>query len=65
MRKLHLSETDSKIFGVCGGIGQTYDVDPTLIRLAWVFLCVITGVLPLLLTYIVAWVIIPDDPMKS
>jgi len=32
MRKLYLSKEDSKIFGVCGGIGQTYDIDPTLVR---------------------------------
>ncbi len=59
MRKLYLSDTDKKIFGVCGGIGETYDIDPTLIRLITVFLCVITGVLPLLITYIAAKYIMP------
>jgi len=62
MRRLYLSQTDKKIFGVCGGIGETYDIDPTLIRLALVFLCIITGILPLLATYIVAWLIIPKKP---
>ena len=62
MRKLYLSKTDKKIFGVCGGIGEAYDIDPTLIRLALVFLWLATAVLPLLVTYIVAWAIIPKKP---
>ena len=64
MKKLHLSDTDKKIFGVCGGIGETYDIDPTLVRLATVFLCMATGVLPLLVTYLVSWMIIPEKPTE-
>ena len=62
MKKLYLSKTDKKVFGVCGGIGETYDIDPTLIRLALVFLCVVTAVIPLLATYIIAGIIMPDKP---
>ncbi len=62
MRKLYLSREDSKIFGVCGGIGQAYDIDPTLVRLIVVFLCLASGILPLALTYLVAWVIVPKEP---
>ncbi len=61
MRKLYLSKTDSKIFGLCGGIGEAYDVDPTLVRLIVVFLCFATGILPLALTYIIAWAIVPKE----
>jgi len=59
MRKLHLSNSDCKICGVCGGIGETYDVDPTLIRLGMIFLCFVTAIVPVILTYLVAWAIIP------
>ncbi|MBN2588237.1 MAG: PspC domain-containing protein [Sedimentisphaerales bacterium] len=59
MRKLYISKTDRKIFGVCGGIGETYDIDPTLIRLIVVFLCIVTAIVPVLLTYLAAWAIIP------
>jgi len=59
MRKLYISKTDSKIFGVCGGIGEAYDIDPTLVRLIVFFLCLATGVAPLLLTYLAAWIIVP------
>ena len=62
MKKVYLSRTDRKILGVCGGFGQTYDVDPTLIRLITVFMCIATGIVPLLVTYIAAWFIIPHEP---
>lgn len=62
MKKVYLSRTDRKILGVCGGFGQTYDVDPTLIRLITVFMCIATGILPLLITYIAAWFIVPFEP---
>ena len=65
MRRLYLSKTDCKICGVCGGIGETYDIDPTLVRLVSVFLCVATGILPLLATYIVGWIIIPEKPAEQ
>lgn len=62
MKKLYLSKTDRKIMGVCGGIGETYGIDSTLIRLALIFLCLITGIMPLVITYIVAGIIAPEKP---
>ena len=59
MRRLHLSTKNKKIFGVCGGIGETYDVDPNLIRILVFFLALATGILPMVLTYIVARLILP------
>ena len=64
MRKLYLSKTDRQIFGICGGIGETYDLDPTLVRLALVFLCLATGIIPLGVTYFVAWIVIPEKPLE-
>ncbi|WP_048125962.1 MULTISPECIES: PspC domain-containing protein [unclassified Methanosarcina] len=59
MKKLYRSKKNRIIAGVCGGIGEYLDVDPTLIRLLWVFLSLqgigIAG-------YIIAWVIIPEEP---
>jgi len=60
MKKLCLTE-ESKIFGVCGGIGEAYDVDPTTVRIATVFLCIITGGIPLIATYCVAWFLMPKQ----
>jgi len=61
MRRLYLSQKDKKIAGICGGIGETYDIDPTLIRLGLVFLCFVTAIIPVTLTYIIAWIIIPGN----
>lgn len=64
MRKLYLSKKDKKIFGLCGGIGETYDIDPTLVRLGLVFFCVITAIIPVLITYLAAWIIVPEKPSE-
>lgn len=57
-RKLTLSP-DKKIAGVCAGIAEYFDFDPTLVRLAWlaatVFTC-FSGVI----FYIICWIVIPD-----
>jgi len=56
-RKLVRSQTDSRIAGVCGGLGEYLDVDPTLIRLIFVLLA-LTGGHGLLL-YFIMWILIP------
>ena len=61
MKRLHLSKTDRKIFGVCGGIAETYDIDPSLVRVAAIFLCFITAIIPLVITYIAAKFIFPEE----
>ena len=60
MKKLYLSELDKKIFGVCGGLGEYFDVDPTVIRLLTVVVCLITMILPCVIAYLIAWLIIPQ-----
>jgi len=62
MKKLYLSKSDKKILGVCGGISEMTGIDSTLIRLALVFLCLVTAVFPLLATYIIAGIIVPQRP---
>lgn len=57
-RKLLLSDTDKKIGGVCGGIGEYFGVDPTLIRLLLV-ICTFITCGTTLLVYFIAWAIIP------
>lgn len=62
-KKLYLSETDKKLSGVCGGIAEYFGVDSTMVRLLWVVFTVVTGVVPGLLAYIIAAVIMPHRPM--
>ena len=60
-KRLYKSATDKKIAGVCGGIVEYFNVDSTLIRLAWVLFCALGG--SGLLAYIIAALVIPDRPM--
>lgn len=57
--KLYRSETDRILGGVCGGLAETYEVDPTLVRLLTVLAVLATGVGPLL--YLIAWLIMPVE----
>lgn len=59
MKKLYRSRNNRMIFGVCGGIGEYFDVDPTLVRLVWL-LFTFWG--PGILAYLIAWIIIPEEP---
>jgi phage shock protein PspC (stress-responsive transcriptional regulator) len=62
MKRLTLSDTDRKIAGVCGGIAEYIDVDPTIVRLVTVVLGIITGIIPFFIGYILAWIIVPRKP---
>jgi len=64
MKKLYLSEADRKIGGICGGLAEYFDLDPTVVRLAAVFGCLVTGLFPLVIGYLIAWVIVPRKPIS-
>ena len=50
------------IAGICGGLGELFEIDPTLIRLGLVFIGLATGIVPLVIAYIIGWIIIPQNP---
>ena len=58
-KKLYLSETDKKISGVCGGIGEYFNIDSTIIRLAWILMLFPTAFFGGLIAYFLAAAIIP------
>ena len=59
-KKLKRSMTDKKICGVCGGVGEYFNVDPTVIRLIWA-IATVFGVGSGLILYIIAAVIMPEN----
>lgn len=63
MKRLYRSKKDAKLAGICGGLGEIFEIDPTLIRLLLVFVAMVTAVLPIVITYIIAWMIIPEGPL--
>jgi phage shock protein C len=60
MKRLYRSGKEKVLGGVCGGLGEYFGIDPTIVRLIWVlfFLAYGAGVL----AYIIAWIIIPKNP---
>jgi phage shock protein PspC (stress-responsive transcriptional regulator) len=62
MKRLYRSKTDKVLAGVCGGVGEYFDADPVLIRLLYLLATVFTGVIPGILGYLIAIVIVPDAP---
>ncbi len=59
-KKLYKSNKNKMLGGVCGGLGEYFSIDPTLVRLGFVALCVLAG--GGLIAYIIALVIIPEAP---
>ena len=61
-KKLYRSNENRLIAGICGGLGEYFNTDPTLVRLIWaaasLFLAGIGGVV----AYILAWIIMPPNP---
>ena len=60
MKQLYKSSTNKKIAGVCGGIGEYFGFDPTIVRLGFVALTFLAG--GGLVVYILAAIIMPDQP---
>ena len=59
MKRLYRSDKNSILFGIIGGIGEYFEVDPTLLRLIWILIVIFTGFVPGVIAYIFALVIIP------
>jgi phage shock protein C len=61
MKKLYRSAHDKKLFGLCGGLGEHFNVDPTLLRVVLVVTTIFTGGVVIAL-YILASLVIPKEP---
>lgn len=61
-KRLYKSTQDKKMFGVCGGIAEYLEADPSVIRLLWIIVTVLTGVVPGIIAYIIAAAVIPYGP---
>ena len=59
-KKLYRSSKNKIIAGICGGIGEYFDVDPTIVRLLWVLFALTVG--SGILAYLICWLIIPKNP---
>jgi len=58
--RLYRSKSEKMIAGVCGGIAESYNYDPSLVRLAFLILTILTNG-TLILVYLFAWILIPHE----
>jgi len=59
-KQLYKSAQNKVVLGVCGGIGEYFGIDPTVIRIIWIILMFVFG--SGVLAYIIAALIIPKEP---
>ncbi len=62
-KRLYRSRKERMVAGVCGGIGEYLNIDPTLIRLAFLLFTIWGG--GGLLAYAIAWIVIPEEPVDE
>ncbi|MBS3076480.1 PspC domain-containing protein [Candidatus Pacearchaeota archaeon] len=58
-KRLYRSKKERMIAGVCGGIGECTNIDPTIVRLLWVLATLISfgaGII----AYLIAWIVVPE-----
>lgn len=62
-KKLYKSTTDRKLCGVCAGIANYLNIDPTVVRLLWALITFVGGAG--MIAYIVCALVIPDEPYNN
>jgi phage shock protein C len=60
--RLYRSVDDRVLAGVCGGLAERMDIDPSVVRVAYAVIALLTGVVPMLLLYVIMAVVIPEEP---
>ena len=63
-RKLYRSRENRMIAGICGGLGEYFGIDPTLVRVLYALGAVVTGSV-LFWAYIIMLIVIPEEPLAS
>jgi len=60
-KKLYRSAKQKMLGGICGGLADYFDLDVSLIRLIFVGIGLLTAILPMVLFYLIAWLVIPSE----
>jgi phage shock protein C len=62
-KKLYRSTKNRVLGGVCGGLGEYFDIDPSLVRLLWLVIVFMGG--GGVLIYIILWIILPEEGIQE
>jgi phage shock protein C len=65
MKRLYKSHSNKVIAGVLGGVGEYFEVDPTVIRLGYLILAILTAFVPAIIAYLIAAFIVPKRPKAT
>ena len=63
IKRLYRSRAECKISGVCGGMGLYFHIDPTVVRIAWIAVTLMTGLLPGVVAYVISRFVVPLEPL--
>lgn len=59
-KRLYRSKKNKLICGVCAGIAEYFNIDPTVVRLIYILLTIFTAVAPFVIIYLIMWIIVPE-----
>ncbi|MBC7350069.1 MAG: PspC domain-containing protein [Candidatus Aminicenantes bacterium] len=63
-KRLYRSVQQKMLGGVCAGLAEYFDLDISLVRLIFVGAALLTAILPMVLFYLIAWLVIPVQPKE-
>ncbi|MDY6985863.1 MAG: PspC domain-containing protein [Candidatus Thermoplasmatota archaeon] len=62
--KLYRSRKSKVLGGVCGGIAEYFNIDPAIVRILWILLCIFSAGLGII-AYLICWLIVPLEPEEA
>jgi len=62
MKRLYRSKENKVFAGVLGGLGEYFDIDPVILRLAYLLVIIFSAIVPGVIVYIIAAIIVPEAP---
>jgi phage shock protein C len=62
VKRLYRSRSDKMLAGVCGGLAEYFGIDPTIVRLLFVLLALVTVAFPVILAYFILCIVVPKNP---
>jgi phage shock protein C len=63
VKRLYRSREERWLAGICGGLGNYFDIDPTVIRVLFVLFSLVVG--GGIIAYIILWIVIPQEPEEA
>jgi len=64
-KKLYRSSKQRMIAGICGGLAEYFEMDVTILRLLFVAISLLSVLIPMVIFYIIAWIIVPEEEQSK